>query len=378
MSILRRVNDHNNTLHSFERIADYIVNKPYTDWDNNVGVVGCRKDSFLKDMIACKQAYHKNAGKMYDHSVLSITPDNNWVSDDVYMEIGRRIASHRIGYQCVFALHKDTATRHLHFLFNSVSYKDGKKFSQGPTALNDVKTFVNHVLEGYDFDPIKTGMLGCIDNSIYDIRNGFIFLEIEDDSADDRNLFVQPPPDEHQYNNPDAPIPGLNKFLRDGQSIINNTFGGQTMNRKFYPYKATTPYTPATSKATRSFIPQQDGGQDINLINVNNIHLNNNNDFATAKRDISEAFCDNAKASAEAMAILQNRGCKANINLTTINNYYLAGNNPMSSNNIIDGQFSEVNNTSAFSSPTYYPAPPYGNNFNPYGNGGCPPMQIDW
>ena len=337
MSILRRVNDHNNDFNSLERISNYIVTKPYTDWDSNVDVVGCRKENFLKDMIACKQAYHKNTGKMYDHSVLSITPDNPHVPDEVYMEIGRRIAGHRSGYQCVFALHKDTSTRHLHFLFNSVSYKDGKKFSQGPTALNGVKTFVNHVLEGYDFDPIKEGMLGCIDNNVYDIRNGYIFLEIDDDSPDDRNILVPPPPDENQYINPDAPIPGIHKFLGGGHSIYNNPYGGYHMNNKDYSNKGYSHYSPTASQASRSSLPQHNAnGQDINLLNVNNIHLNRNSDLAAAARDINDAFSDNARASAEAMAELQKRGCKANINLTTINNFYVDSSGESSDEPFID------------------------------------------
>ena len=79
--------------------------------------------------------------------VLSITPNYQSIPDSVYMEIGRCIAEHHTGFQCVYALHKDTCFRHLHFLYNTVSYKDGKKFSQGPPDLNKTKMYCNHVLE---------------------------------------------------------------------------------------------------------------------------------------------------------------------------------------------------------------------------------------
>lgn len=338
MSILRRVKGHNNDFESLIHIADYIVTKPFTDWDTNVGVVGCRKDNFLKDMVAVKQAYHKNTGRMYDHSVLSITPDIQHIPDDVYMEVGRRIASHRLGYQCVYALHKDTSIRHIHFLFNSVSYKDGKKFSQGPSALNENKTFVNYVLEGYDFDPIKEGMLGCIDNNPYyfDI-NGYSFLEIDDDSPDDRNILVPPPPDENQYINPDAPIPGVHMFLTGGRRIYNPFNGGYyNMNNSSYPYRAVNPYYQLATPTPRMPVPPQSSTEPaLNLVNVNNIYLGSPSDLSAAAGDMNNAFSDTAKAAAEAMAVLMKKGCNANVTITSINNYYPA-NNGNSKDNVVD------------------------------------------
>ena len=339
MSILRRVNDHNNNEDSLYHIAEYITTKPYTDWDENVAVIGCRKDKFLNDMFATKKAYHKNTGKMYEHSVLSITPDLPYMKDSDYMEIGRRIASHRHGFQCAYALHKDTSIRHLHFLFNSVSYRDGKKFSQGPSELNSVKTFINHVLEDYNLDPIKEGMLGCIDTNKYFFGiSGYSFLEIDDDSADDRDLFLAPPPPvENQYVHPDAPIPGAHMFLGGRRSFYNNSLGGYLMKKHFNQYIGNSPYTPMASQSSSSFYPQTNSDdQTLQLVNVNNICLESNSDLAAAARDISEAFSDNARASAEAMAELQKRGCKANINLTTINNFYVDSTDEGNDNSIID------------------------------------------
>lgn len=97
------------------------------------------------------------------------------------MEIGRRISSYFDGFQSVFALHTDTSTRHLHFLINSVSYKDGRKFSQDPTELNNFKTYCNHVLHENGFDIIKKGNNELFDDTPYSLKNGFDFLEASED-----------------------------------------------------------------------------------------------------------------------------------------------------------------------------------------------------
>ena len=111
------------------------------------------------------------------------------------------------------------------------------------------------------------------------------------------------------------------------------------MKKHFNQYMGNSPYTPMASSSSGSFYPQTNSDdQTLQLVNVNNICLERNSDLAAAARDISEAFSDNARASAEAMAELQKRGCKANINLTTINNFYVDSSVKSNNDSVLDVQ----------------------------------------
>lgn len=135
MSILKHVSGFNKDPDYKNTLIDYLTENHKTADGQYVDTYGCSKTAPLRDMNTVCKVHHKTNGKQAEHFVLSVTPDKKENTNASYMEIGRRISSYFDGFQSVFALHTDTSTRHLHFLINSVSYKDGRKFSQGPTEL---------------------------------------------------------------------------------------------------------------------------------------------------------------------------------------------------------------------------------------------------
>lgn len=325
MSILKWVNDANNDQDSYEYIVKYVTCKPYTDWNNNVGTKGCRKEAIIRDMNAVKEAYHKNNGKLYEHVVLSLTPDYSSRKDSDYMEIGRRIADHYVGYQCAYALHKDTRTRHLHFVFNSVSYKDGKKFSQGPPDLNRIKIYVNTLLEEFDFDPIHSSPIEMLDTGEHYFSNGWRFLEIDDDKPDDRNMFLVPNPKiEEDENKKYAEDYEYNYFGAESTWLGNNFSGGYDMKSQFnYPVSTSHDVPCVTQSTTMTANQGNNSGNGLNLVNINNIKLNSLDDLGQAIGDMNNAFHNAAQVGAEAMAVLRQRGVSDSVTVTAINNYYV-------------------------------------------------------
>ena len=180
MSILKHVSGSNKDPDYKNTLIDYLTENHKTADGQYVDTYGCSKTAPLRDMNTVCKVHHKTDGKQAEHFVLSVTPDKKENTNASYMEIGRRISSYFDGFQSVFALHTDTSTRHLHFLVNSVSYKDGRKFSQGPTELNNFKTYCNHVLHENGFDIIKKGNNELFDDTPYSLKNGFDFLEVSD------------------------------------------------------------------------------------------------------------------------------------------------------------------------------------------------------
>lgn len=181
MSILKHVSGSNKDTDYKNTLIDYLTENHKTADGQYVDTYGCSKTAPLRDMNTVCKVHHKTNGKQTEHFVLSVTPDKKENTNASYMEIGRRISSYFDGFQSVFALHTDTSTRHLHFLINSVSYKDGRKFSQGPTELNNFKTYCNHVLHENGFDIIKKGNNELFDDTPYSLKNGFDFLEVSED-----------------------------------------------------------------------------------------------------------------------------------------------------------------------------------------------------
>lgn len=352
MSVYRRINDSKNDKFAFERIIAYVTKKPYTVWETDVGAVGCRKEAVLQDMTATKHSFHKDSGRQYEHAVLSLTPNFPTMKDADYMEIGKRIASHCIGHQCVFALHKDTRIRHLHFIWNTISYKDGKRFNMGPPGLNQEKLYINKILEEYDLDPVRSSPNEMVDNSYHDIKFPGQFLEIYDDTPDDREMFLAPPPKtEEEINDDDL-------SWAEARSIWYGNYGGNaTMYNNYYPAKkpqttvtataqrtvpatvqTTTPATiqrtaPATMQKPVPTVTQTasitagntTSGNGLNLVSINNIQLGSMNDLSQATSDLNDAFNSAARAGATALATMRRNGIDDGVTVTTINNFTVGG-----------------------------------------------------
>lgn len=332
MSIYKRINDSKNDRDAFERIVAYVTKKPYTVWETDVGAIGCRKESVLQDMTAVKQSFHKNSGRQYDHAVLSITPDFPTLKDSDYMKIGERIASHCIGHQCIYALHKDTCTRHIHFVWNTISYKDGKRFSMGPPGLNQEKLYINKVLEEYDLDPIRSNPNEMIDTSYHDIRYPTKFLEVYNDTPDNRNLFLAPLPETEESNNDD------DLSMAEARSIWFGNKGGNNMDIRTNIPATVGNSTPVVTETASITAGKVTNGNGLNLVNINNTTLGNLDDLSQAAADLNDAFNSAARAGATALATMRRNGIDEGVTVTTINNFVVGGNEDSNSSpfDIID------------------------------------------
>lgn len=94
-------------------------------------------------MVLVKKYYQKDSGREMRHFVVSfdedISPYNAWI-------LGWRIAAYYADrYQIVFGVHEDTDNIHIHFVFNTVSFADGRKFSSDYYELSRLKSYVNRL-----------------------------------------------------------------------------------------------------------------------------------------------------------------------------------------------------------------------------------------
>lgn len=94
-------------------------------------IIGCPVDPAMaaEQMRSVAEFYHKDNKVRIRHFVISFYRNElltmaqlDGLAQDICREIGRE-------YQIVCALHEDTASPHIHFVFNPVSYVDGHKYS---------------------------------------------------------------------------------------------------------------------------------------------------------------------------------------------------------------------------------------------------------
>ena len=134
---------------NLSRVIDYISNDEktnkeiYDDLHNELEYIGedyktekklyvtginCEAQSAYEEMMMIKKHYNKEKGNIAFHSIQSFAA--NEVTPDEAHEIGLQLAKEMWGdrFQVVVATHLNTKHIHNHFIINSVSFVDGKKY----------------------------------------------------------------------------------------------------------------------------------------------------------------------------------------------------------------------------------------------------------
>ena len=109
----------------------YVENDDKTDQTMYVSGINCSKHNAYNEMIAVKRRFGECGKNIAYHGYQSfaageVTPDE---AHDIGMETARQMWGAK--YQVVVTTHLNTDNIHNHFVINSVSFVDGKKFRNG-------------------------------------------------------------------------------------------------------------------------------------------------------------------------------------------------------------------------------------------------------
>ena len=100
-------------------------------------------------MIATKNTYHKNSGRMYYHLVQSF-PKGDHTSPELAHQIAVELAEKAFGkYECVVATHIDREHIHSHIVFNSVSFEDGRKYHSNGNTVQELMDLSDEICQRY-------------------------------------------------------------------------------------------------------------------------------------------------------------------------------------------------------------------------------------
>ena len=201
-------------------LFDYMTAPSKTENGFYIGGHACSPKRAYEEMNLVKLTRRKTDGRQYIPYVVSITPDDPATPNEKYMEVGAKIAILHPDFQCCYSLHLDSAVRHLHFLMNSVSYRDGSKFTQSHSDLGRFRQQVNDILLRAGFDIIQQKTILQQDMTEKVLQSDFSFWETEQPSSpvvqDRLTMPIVPSPhdffqpssssyNDSEYHNPDDP-----------------------------------------------------------------------------------------------------------------------------------------------------------------------------
>ena len=120
---------------------DYATQDKKTVWEGEklVGTLNCTASTAAKEFIHTKQMFGKDSGVMYFHYTVAFPPGENITPKQCHeyaMEYARRRWN---DYEVVVATHSDADHIHSHFVINSVSFVDGKKFHSDQAMIQSLQ-----------------------------------------------------------------------------------------------------------------------------------------------------------------------------------------------------------------------------------------------
>ena len=116
-------------LQDFFNVFSYAQNPEKTDQGSYVTAINCVKEIALEQMILTKKQFGKDDGYIAWHGYQSFKPGE--VTPELCHQVGVQTAEELWGdaFQIIVTTHLDKEHLHNHFCFNSVGYKDGRKYN---------------------------------------------------------------------------------------------------------------------------------------------------------------------------------------------------------------------------------------------------------
>lgn len=124
---------------NLEKSLEYIKDEFKTENKLYVSGINCNPDTALKDMIRVKEQYNKKDGVLGFHAYQSFKEGE--VTPEQAHQIGIQLAKEMWGdrFQVVVTTHLNTNHYHNHFVVNSVSYVDGKRYYDNRTTYAELR-----------------------------------------------------------------------------------------------------------------------------------------------------------------------------------------------------------------------------------------------
>ncbi|MBR6617197.1 MAG: relaxase/mobilization nuclease domain-containing protein [Oscillospiraceae bacterium] len=151
MPIIHFINSKTQTAGGMKNVIAYVTRTEKTESEDKqyVTALNCSAPTAHDEILATKNAYHKNSGRMYYHLVQSF-PKGDDIPPELTHRIAVELAEKAFGkYECVVATHIDREHIHSHIVFNSVSFEDGKKYHSNGNTVQELMDLSDEICMKY-------------------------------------------------------------------------------------------------------------------------------------------------------------------------------------------------------------------------------------
>lgn len=140
---------------SIRQVMTYATNLDKTEKQFYTTGINCEVKDAVKQMQFVKTFYGKENGILAFHAYQSFNEGE--VTPEIAHEIGVKLANEMWGdrFQVVVSTHLNTQHLHNHFVINSVSFKDGKKYYSNLTNTALLRKISDEICEEYGLSVLK-------------------------------------------------------------------------------------------------------------------------------------------------------------------------------------------------------------------------------
>ncbi len=141
-------------------VMDYATQDYKTEKQYYVSGINCLPEIARQQMLLTKKHWAKEGGIVAFHAYQSFAPGE--VSPELAHEIGLKLAQELWGelFEVIVATHLDKAHLHSHFVLNSVSYKDGKRYNDCKTTYDLIRRTSDRLCQEYGLSVIENPQRG--------------------------------------------------------------------------------------------------------------------------------------------------------------------------------------------------------------------------
>ncbi|MGN8649145.1 relaxase/mobilization nuclease domain-containing protein [Eubacterium pyruvativorans] len=136
-------------------VCDYVRRPGGIKEKKLITTLNCNTTCALEEMLIVKQGFRKTDGYMAWHGYQSFKPGE--ISEELCHEIGVKLAKEMWGdrFQVIVTTHLDKEHLHNHFCFNSVSFRDGKKYNYSKKEIARLRETSDRLCQEYGLSIIE-------------------------------------------------------------------------------------------------------------------------------------------------------------------------------------------------------------------------------
>lgn len=153
--------------HDLTNVLAYAENGDKTDYFYYVTGISCIPESAAEEMTITKKRYGKLGGNVAFHAYQSFKPGE--VTPDICHEIGVKLAKKLWGerFEVIVATHLNTGCLHNHFVINSVSFSDGKRYNDCLESYWCFRRASDEICSEYNLSVIENTQKSATPRNIY-------------------------------------------------------------------------------------------------------------------------------------------------------------------------------------------------------------------